>query len=265
MSAADAAPLDPLDVDAIRAALPKGLGLTVVVHRVCASTNEAVYELAVPALCLAEMQTDGRGRRGTRWAQAPGGGLALSLAAPTPRGRLDPLAIALALAVAQHLRTTAYAEVQLKWPNDLYARDAKLGGLMIERDGAAPERLCVGLGLNAHAAPELPDRATIALAKIGPPPSRNRLAGELATVLLAALEKYDVEGFAPFAAEFSAFDWLAGRSIRLTDREETIAGVARGIDDSGALILETGAGRRLCRAGEVSPGSPAKESAWAGG
>lgn len=244
---------DPLDAGIIRAGLPQAPETTVAVHRVCASTNEAARALEPPAVCVAEVQTAGRGRRGTRWLQPFGAGLAFSLVAPAPRGRPDPLAIALALAAAQALEGAGYAGIELKWPNDLYAGEAKLGGLMVELDGVAPGRLCLGLGLNVHAVPVVPDRAATALVELnGPPPDRNRLAAALAAGLMAALRRYDAEGFAPFADEFPARDRLAGRLVSLREGAEPVTGVARGIDAFGALILDTAAGRRLFRSGEAS-------------
>ncbi|MGH8274301.1 MAG: biotin--[acetyl-CoA-carboxylase] ligase [Gammaproteobacteria bacterium] len=254
---------DPLDAEAIRAGLPQVQAATVVVRRVCVSTNEVTRTLEPPSVCVAEAQTAGRGRRGTQWKQPFGAGLALSVVAPVPRGRLDPLAIALALTAADCLESLGYLGIRLKWPNDLYAREAKLGGLMVELEGAAPGRLCLGLGLNVWSAPSVAEHRTIALAELGgSPPDRNRLAAALAGAFTVALRRYDAAGFSPFAAEFPARDWLAGHTVRLHDRAEVVTGLARGIDDSGALILDTDAGLRRCRSGEVSRVSR-EEEAWA--
>ncbi len=255
---------DPLDAAAIRTAMPEFPVVAIRVCRVCRSTRSEVRSRRPPALCLAESQTAGRGRRGAEWRQAFGAGLALSLAVPAPRGRLDPLAIALAVAVACCLDMAGYADVRIKWPNDLYAHGGKLGGLMIEMESAAPDILYVGLGLNVHAAPPLPARTTAALAELkGPPPGRNRLAAALASALMEALRRYGTDGFAPFAAEFAARDELGNRRVELRIGEERIDGVARGIDEFGALILDTDEALRSCRAGEVVRVLPA-ESTWAG-
>lgn len=247
---------DRLEADAIRSLLPADARFTVGVKEVCDSTNEVIRTLPIPALCAAEVQTAGRGRRGTSWTQAFGAGLALSLATPAPRGRLDPLAIALALAAVCSLEASGYPGVRLKWPNDLFARDAKLGGLKVEVDGGTMPRLRVGLGINIHAAPGGLERRTTTLSEIGPSPERNRLAATLGMALLEAEQRFDTEGFAPFADIFPAYDWLVDREVSLQERDGRLQGVARGVDASGALILETAHGRKLCRAGEVSIGNP---------
>lgn len=249
---------DRLDAAAIRAALPKGLRLNVGVKQVCESTNEAVRSLPAPALCVAEMQTAGRGRRARSWAQPFGAGLPLSLAAPVPRGRVDPLAIALALAAVRRLEASGYGGIRIKWPNDLFVRDAKLGGLMVEVDGGAQARLRAGLGINVHAAPAGLGRKAATLAEPGSSPDRNRLAAALGAALMDALQRYEVEGFAPFAEMFPEFDWLLNRRVTLSGPSGTLQGVARGVDGSGALVLDTAQGRKLCRAGEVSIGNPAE-------
>jgi BirA family biotin operon repressor/biotin-[acetyl-CoA-carboxylase] ligase len=248
--------MDRLDAATIRSMLSGEARLAVVVKEVCGSTSEVIRTLALPAVCVAEVQSAGRGRRGTSWTQAFGTGLALSLAMPLPQGRLDPLAIALALAVVRCLEALGYADIRLKWPNDLFARDAKLGGLKVEVDGGAMPRLRVGLGINVHATPAGLKRRTMALTELGPPPVRNRLAAALATALMEAVQRFDAEGFAPFAKAFPAYDWLATREVSLQERGDRLQGVARGVDASGALILQTAHGPRLCRAGEVSIGNP---------
>lgn len=250
---------DRLDAAGIRRALPARGRLTVAVRRVCASTNCAVRRLPVPALCVSEAQLDGRGRRGRRWIQSFGAGLMMSLSAPLVPRRPDGLAIALSMAAVECLEGMGFAGVRLKWPNDLMLADAKLGGLMIAAEGGARRRLCIGVGINVHAAPGLPDRDTAALAELGAPPSRNRLAAALSQAFVEALERYAHAGFTPFAHRFSRYDWLARRAVKVRRAPGVVNGIARGVDDSGALVVETGQRRVACRAGEVSPGAPAKE------
>src|SRR5699024_2847609 len=116
-------------------------------------------------------------------------------------------------------------------------------------------RLRAGLGINVHAAPAGLGRRTAALAELGPSPVRNRLAAALGVALLEAVQRFDTEGFAPFAEAFPAYDWLVDREVSLQERGDRLQGVARGMDASGALILDTAHGRKLCRAGEVSIGN----------
>lgn len=246
---------DALDAGAIGAGLA-GLepAPAVDVRHVCESTNARAGTGAVPRLCLAEVQTAGRGRRGHAWVLPFGAGLALSYAARSPAGRMDGLAIAMAVAAAEALGSQGFADVGLKWPNDLYARGAKLGGVMVEAAGGRDPRLVVGLGLNVHSAPRLEDRPAVALGDLGPVPPRNALAAAVARALAGALSRFGREGFAPFAAAFARLDVLAGRTVRVAGAPGTVSGVARGVGPLGEIMVETPAG--LCRytAGEVSLG-----------
>ena len=65
---------------------------------------------------------------------------------------------------------------QLKWPNDVLVGGAKLAGILLERVG---DTVVVGIGVNLAAAPELPDRATVALSRFGSTPDRDNFAAEV--------------------------------------------------------------------------------------
>lgn len=225
------------------------------VRRVCESTNVRVGSGPGPRLCLSEVQTAGRGRRGNAWVQPFAGGLALSYGACLRARRLDGLAIAMAVAAAEALAGCGFAgAVGLKWPNDLYARGGKLGGVMVEAAGGHSPRVVVGLGLNVHAAPVLEGRSAAALAELGSVPPRNALAIAVVRSLARALSRFEGEGFAPFAAAFAQLDVLAGRPVDLAAGDGTIRGVARGVGPLGELMVETPGGVRRCTAGEVSLG-----------
>lgn len=249
---------DPLARGAIRRALISRPDVEVTVVQVCDSTNDLARSGKGRRAAVAEAQTAGRGRRGSRWLQPFGSGLALSVGAPAPGGRPDTLALAMAVAVADALDAAGYRGIGLKWPNDLYARGRKLGGILVEAYGGASERIVVGLGLNVHIAPSLRDRPAIALAEIGSPPRRSDLAGALARALFDAVERFDAGGFATFARRFSTLDLVAGREITLRRADGMIRGVARGVAEDGALLVETPAGLERHTSGEVSLG------AWAG-
>lgn len=246
---------DALDAGAISSGLSDmDRPPAVEVCRVCESTNALAGRGPGPRLCLAEVQTAGRGRRGHAWLQPFGTGLALSYGTGLRVERVDGLAIAMAIAAAEALAACGFGGIGLKWPNDLYARGGKLGGVMVEAAGGPDPRLVIGVGLNVHAAPVLDGRAAVALADLAPAPSRNVLAIALARGMGAALARFQAEGFAAFAKAFARLDVLAGRSVSLAGAGRTVNGVARGIGPLGEIVVETPAG--VCRytAGEVSLG-----------
>jgi len=167
---------------------------------------------------------------------------------------VEGLAIAMAVTTVQALAACGFTDIGLKWPNDLYARGGKLGGVMVEAAGGCEPCLVIGIGLNVHAAPTLDDRATVALADLGLVPSRNALAIGITHALVLALSRFEREGFEPFEALFAQVDVLAGRPVYLANGDDTIFGIARGVGSRGEIVVETAAG--VCRyaAGEVSLG-----------
>ncbi|WP_133480245.1 bifunctional biotin--[acetyl-CoA-carboxylase] ligase/biotin operon repressor BirA [Cognatilysobacter segetis] len=265
-----AMPLDLLEADAIRAALPAatrdglaGLDVAWTIE----STNTALLREPAPArgarVLLAERQTGGRGRRGRAWQSPLGASLLLSVARSFDGGlaRLGGLSLVAGLATAAALRAAGFPAVGLKWPNDLVVEGddglRKLGGLLVEGGGehAGPVRAVIGIGLNVR----LPERAAAAidqpwsdLAALGTPPSRDALAAMLLSHLLPALDAFDRDGFAPFAAQWPAFDVLQGRDVVLHLPDRTEAARVLGLADDGALRVRTAAGERAVHAGEVS-------------
>ncbi|MGH8127117.1 MAG: biotin--[acetyl-CoA-carboxylase] ligase [Gammaproteobacteria bacterium] len=247
---------DALDATTIAAGLADlNSPPAVKVHCICESTNMLAGRGPGPSLCLAETQTAGRGRRGHAWVQPFASGLALSYGLPLRMVRVDGLAIAMAVAVAEALAVCGFPGIGLKWPNDLYARGAKLGGVMVEAAGGREPRLVIGVGLNVHAAPALDGRVTVALADLAPVSSRNVLAIKVARALAAALLKFERSGFEPFAHKFAQLDVLAGRQVQLANGDDTVSGVARGVGPLGEIVVETPTGLSRYTAGEVSLGN----------
>ena len=203
------------------------------------------------AVCLAEQQTAGRGRQGRSWLTPFGAGLALSLLwrFQTPPEALSGLSLATGIAVARALRNSAVSEVGLKWPNDVRWRERKLGGILLESGGVPGMfHVVAGIGLNVALSPQdaAPiDQPWVDLQEIlgAAPVARNRLAAELIGELIAVYLRFQKEGFPGFAEEWARFDRVRGRRVRLQLPNATVAGIARGVDATGALLLETEGGR----------------------
>lgn len=266
-----AAPLELLDADAIRRAMPAAaagrLGFLEVLD-VTASTNTRVLEAGRPTgplvACLAEYQTAGRGRRGRRWLAAPGQSICLSVGGRLPVAPADCAGLApwAGLACAEVLAAAGATGIGLKWPNDLLLGEGKLGGILIELRGEAqgPVTVAVGLGLNLWLAAST--RAEVlatgglppaALADAVPRVSRNQLAGRLVAALAETLWRLPGGAGHDLPGAWAARDALRGRAVRIEGAGPPLAGVARGVDAAGALLLELpdGAVQRVT-AGEAS-------------
>jgi BirA family biotin operon repressor/biotin-[acetyl-CoA-carboxylase] ligase len=258
-------PLELLDADLIRGAL-NAADRARLALRVLTATDSTNTQLANagatddPQAVLAEHQTGGRGRHGRSWHSPFGTNLYLSLSwsfAQWPAA-LTALPLAVGVATAQALAPLALPELKLKWPNDLWCRDAKLGGILIEQRGEAGGacRVVIGLGLNCSmrnaTSAQIGRRWTSLAEQLREMPSRNLLAARILEQWLAMLERFAREGFAPFEPDFRALDVLRNRAITVELAEGAIGGVARGVDDAGALLVDTDAGRTRILSGDVA-------------
>ncbi len=236
------------------------------------STNTALRartaHLQGPTLLAAEVQTAGRGRAGRSWHSAPGDSLSFSLAWPchAPLARLSGLSLAVGVAVADTLRVMGWP-VQLKWPNDLLLDGRKLGGILIETvQQPAPSGVLIwaviGIGLNVRPNRErdsLVGHASAVLQSSFAPDDGNTatdcngLLASLADGLNTALSVFDRDGLSPFVGRWQALHAYQDQTVRIIEQGAVLQeGVARGIDDSGQLLLETTAGRIMITAGDVS-------------
>lgn len=154
----------PARIDGVGAeALADRLGVPrVVLFESVGSTLDVAHRIAPESpsgtVIVADEQTAGRGRQGRKWASAPGAGLWLTLLErPTDLRALDVLALRCGLYAAESLDALAGAPVHVKWPNDLYVRDRKLAGILIETRwrGTSADWVAIGFGLNILD-PELP-------------------------------------------------------------------------------------------------------------
>lgn len=260
-------PLDLLDADALRAAMPTGVARLDVAWSIDSTNSELLRRGASVRgadVLLAERQTGGRGRRGRPWQSPLGANLYLSVSRRFDGGlaRLGGLSLVAGLAAAEALHGIGAAQVALKWPNDLVVDDGmrllKLGGLLVEGGGehGGPASAVIGLGLNIAMPPDAGariDQPWIDLSTLGATSSRTAIAATLITHLVAALDVFDRDGFAPFASRWAALDALRGREADL----HLPTGIERvhvlGLGEGGALrVRDALGGVRDVHAGEVS-------------
>jgi BirA family biotin operon repressor/biotin-[acetyl-CoA-carboxylase] ligase len=264
MATATTSAHDALDAARLLAELPPPARARVATLHVAAQTASTQADaLAAPvptqgcAVFLAERQVAGQGRRGRAWVSGDGN-LALSIARRMGRPLRDlaGLPLAAGIAVADALHALGVREAGLKWPNDIVAGQRKLGGLLVNsRAEGAGSAIVVGIGLNVALADgqgDAIDQPWCDLAGLGHRIGREALAVAVVAALVEALERFDAEGFAPFAARWPAHDAHAGRAVRVIDGERVVEGIVLGIDATGALQLRCADGDRVFHGGELS-------------
>ena len=240
-----------------------------VVGEVVDSTNaEAMRRIGQGAgagvVCTAEQQTAGRGRRGRTWVSPYARNLYLSIIGEFSQGAaaLEGLSLAVGVAVARALEGSGLPPVQLKWPNDILFEGAKLGGVLLEMTGDAAGhcQVVVGVGLNvampASTAGDIDqswtDVATVAGNAGVTCPGRNDLLAALLNELLPLINDFEREGFTRWREPWQALDAHADKPVVLIAGSEKLAGIARGVDQRGALQLETSLGVQAVFGGEIS-------------
>ena len=248
-------PIEPLDESAIRreigeAALPRVGDLRVVWQ--IESTNASLLTAAANgaadgSVVVAEVQSEGRGRRGRRWQSPLGGNVYFSLLRRFDggMGSLAGLSIVAGIAAVRALRECGVTGIGLKWPNDIVAGERKLAGILVELGGEflGPCFAVIGIGINvrlpADAAIDQPYTDVSALCG-GSPPSRNRIIGRLICQLVAATDAFAARGFAAFEKQYALFDVLERAPVRLHTASGVCDGIADGVDSRGALRVRHG-------------------------
>jgi len=230
------------------------------------STNTRAKEIGKEGgeegtVVVAEEQTEGRGRLGRQWLSPPGANLLFSILL-RPKLRADELfvlTVTLALAAAQSIEAASGLGCQIKWPNDLYAGMKKVGGILTEfvASGKVVESVVLGLGVNVNWSPQddpLEGYAATSIVKETGKEVRREL---LLVDLLKRFENYyakvsrkETRGIFEMWNKRSL---LFGRRVEIRTGQGKVCGLAKGIDEAGALVVidDRGAEKRiLC--GDVS-------------
>jgi BirA family transcriptional regulator, biotin operon repressor / biotin---[acetyl-CoA-carboxylase] ligase len=262
------APLVPLDRKRIQSFLngsSPGRDIEILEH--VDSTNRHLLEQLTAApdahgyVCLAEAQTQGRGRRGRGWITTPYQNIMLSMAwrFSTGPAMVAGLGLAAGVAVVRALERYGVHDVGLKWPNDLLWRGRKLAGLLADVQGEAtgPCIVVLGIGVNCHIAPadaKRIDQPWIDLQSItGETIDRNRLAAFTIAELHRMFELFAEQGLRAFRADWERRHLYTGKPVSIQQGDQRIDGIVEGVDDNGALLLrDARGGARTFYSGEVS-------------
>jgi BirA family transcriptional regulator, biotin operon repressor / biotin---[acetyl-CoA-carboxylase] ligase len=212
------------------------------------------------SVLLAEYQNAGRGRHGRQWSAPPRAQIALSVGVggnSVPRSGWGWLPLATGVAVADALTALGGSfDVGLKWPNDVLANGGKLAGILAEV--AAPtSAIVLGLGLNVTlTADEAPDPVATSLLTLGSSVTdRNTLARRILRELAVRIDAWRAAGGADAAliADYQRYSLTLGSRVRASlpgDRE--VIGIARAIDETGRLCVDTGGQTVAISAGDIT-------------
>lgn len=237
-------------------------------HATLGSTNDRalhfcqIGDLPTPALVLADEQTAGRGRGTNQWWSGRGAILCSLVIDPDAQSLETNLWPRVSLAVAVGIcravtKLAPHVEPGLRWPNDVYVGERKLGGILVESPAApaARRRLVIGFGVNVNnswrEAPAELRHVGVSLVDLCHGPL------ELTGALVAVLHEIGLQidrlsaGDPELPDEWQFRCLLTGRLVEIECGARRVVGSCQGVDVDGGLLLATDAGVERFHAGAL--------------
>jgi BirA family biotin operon repressor/biotin-[acetyl-CoA-carboxylase] ligase len=217
------------------------------------STNDRAYELAEDGaaegtIVVAESQTKGKGRIGRSWVSPKGGGVYMSivLRPDIETNEIPTLTLITALSMVRAIKETCSLSGLIKWPNDILINDKKVCGILTEIK-AQPDRvdfMVLGIGINVNTAGgKLPPEGTSLKAEKGEAISRIQIVKSFLENFEKDYIKLGEKGFSSLRGECKKFSLVLDKKIRIEEHHRKIEGIAKDIDEKGALIVKTKLGK----------------------
>ncbi len=219
--------------------------LSVSVQESLESTNTFLLEEAQKGasqgrVIIAEGQTAGRGRKNRAWESPPHKNIYLSILLTPPT--LQPtLTLLASLAFCKVLKNEGVTDIWLKWPNDLWIKNKKIGGILSE---ATPSCLVLGLGLNVNSklsdfSEQLRSQVSSLYLENQKTWDRSELAGKLLSSFVEHYKIFLKQGFLPFKKEWEKYSLPKGKRLQIKSVEQIYEGEYQGLSETGALLLKT--------------------------
>lgn len=228
------------------------------------STNAEAVRLAREGapdgtVVWAKRQSAGKGRRGRAWTSEEGNLYCSLLLRPNVgAGVCMQLGFVTANVVADTVAAVLprHAYIHCKWPNDVLVEGRKVAGILLEAGPMAdgvPEWLVIGVGINIKHHPAETEFPATDLDREGGGDTVERLLVAFCRRFLSAMVTWRNIGFADARRAWLSRAWNVGKPITARLDAETVDGVFFGLDEDGALLLDTPTGRRRITAGDVFP------------
>lgn len=216
------------------------------------------------ALFVAEKQESGRGRRGRNWVSPMARNIYMTLVWPFDGNieALQGLSLVTALSLIHALQASSLNgmdSLKVKWPNDVWLNNKKLAGILLElysgNDGS--HQVIIGIGINVnmpqHSLASINQPATDLASHGNLTVDRNVILANLIRQLDGDIELFMQHGFTNFRAQWQLFDLFHNKDVEVLTGTTSTLGKVKGVDLSGALILETDSGNQLIIGGELAP------------
>ncbi|MDR0801182.1 biotin--[acetyl-CoA-carboxylase] ligase [Fluviicola sp.] len=218
-------------------------------HEVDSTNNYAARllserKLAHGTVILAEHQTSGRGQRGRSWHSASSKQFTGTYFLKTDFLSVDHLCylnMTVALAVRQMVQSFTRRKVSIKWPNDIFVGDQKIGGILIETNwkNGKVEGTIAGIGINVSPVHSVA-YATSLSELSGKSPEIREVLGVLSAKLNTFYALLEQSGFQLLKEQYESFLWKKDEEITLEERQNPVPfqGIIRGVDQIGNILVE---------------------------
>jgi len=222
-------------------------------HQQLDSTNSYLLNEQLDSsvkICLAETQINGRGRHGKHWHSPSNANIYVSFAhrLKLDVSELSGFSLMIGIALAGTLQKYCKAKIQVKWPNDLLVSEKKLSGILVEikNETGGGYKIITGIGVNINMPDSSIGQPCIGMSQCTPLEelSRDEIAASLVVNILKAVQRFEHNGFCYFYEKWNKLDAWYNQPVMLEMGNKKISGIHRGIDLTGALLLE--------REGEIS-------------
>ncbi len=224
------------------------------------STNRYLSDLEIDAntlfICSAEKQTEGKGRGNKKWESPTGQNIYLSLSFQFEKNsNLNGFSLMVGLAIRDTLEELYDIDSKIKWPNDIFFKDKKLCGILIETKYENNlVKIIIGIGINVFMqANEHIDQDWVSLKLIDGEKKfdRNLIIGKLSSKVLDYFRAYKIYGFAHFKKEFNLHNYLKNKTVTSENFKEKNCKVIE-VDAEGRLKVKIDKETKLISSGELS-------------
>ena len=251
--------------------------IDVVVHESIDSTSSWCLQQSragkgLPFACFAEEQTQGRGRRGKDWLMSRCSNIAMSVAWPfvVSYQQMQLLPLSIALAIVDTLESFGIEHVQIKWPNDVYVRDKKIAGILIETQPVKSKlkedkhvAVVVGVGLNYDMSMlDKKMQQTLILTDISSEaesqsleikPERTKVAATLLQNIVVVCQNYQQASKYSLEKFRAQYDYCKEKNVEvILDNDDVLSGLAQGVNDNAELLVLIDGQQRAFNSAEVS-------------
>lgn len=237
----------PLDIEQIESAMP--FGKASYFGTIDSTNNWLLEQGQCGDICISEKQSAGRGRRGNTWGSPDAGNIYFSLCwcFDVLPEHLSLLGLEIGITIAEALEKIGLNGHGIKWPNDIFWQQRKLGGILIETVDQSG-KVIIGIGLNINMPIEENEKInqeiiTLAEAMNGKLFSREQLVIVLIRQLHQHLNLFAALSFNEFIKTWNAWDILQGQVVSFNHQGSEIVGKVVALDPSGRIGILSSTGK----------------------